>query len=185
MPSRQHIFGDDDSDDDKVARYGDADNDDNNKPTDKDSDFDNGSNSYYDSDDNVLAFGRSPGASTRQMIARLVVGYHAAAAREDGARACLLLYSTLAKAVPEDQGGPVGPPYLRGGDCAAVMSKLFKHDHLQLAAYAARLKVAAVRVRGDRGFAVLSFKGLPGRQIAVEREHGVWKIDTLLNGELP
>ena len=53
------------------------------------------------------------------------------------------------------------------------------------AAHAAELQVTGVRVDHASGVAVLGFKTLPGRQLRVAREGKVWKVDGLLDLELP
>lgn len=186
-PTLHHILSDYDNDDYESNQYGgDGDDDDISGYTDRDGDSDNKSNSYYDGDDNnVRGFGHAASRAGRHAITALTKRYYAATAADDGANACSMMASALAKAIPEDQGRPPGPPYLRGKTCAVVMSKLFKQYHRQLAAYVATLDVDGVRISGGRGLAVLRFTTLPGRQIAVEREHGVWKIDALLDEELP
>jgi hypothetical protein len=65
------------------------------------------------------------------------------------------------------------------------MSKVFAHYHRELSAHAAELQIAAVRVEGEKGVAVLAFKTLPGRELHVAREAGVWRVDGLLDLELP
>jgi len=183
----QSISGDYDSDDDYNDKlHGDADNDDSTKPKDRDNDSDNTSNSYYDKDDNVvLHYGHATNAQDRRTITALVKRYFAAAARQDGASACSMIASSLANSVAETLGGKAGPAYSRGNTCAAVMSKLFYHYHRQLAAHESQLEVTAVRLDGPKGIAVLGFKTLPGRQLHVARENAVWKIDALLDLELP
>jgi hypothetical protein len=184
--TQSSIYGDYDGDD--HSRFGseDGDSDDNGKPKDGDNDTDNSSGSYYDSDDDsVRHYGHAADTSDRSAIAALVKRYYAAAATEDGAAACSMILSNLVRSVPRDLGRPPGPPYLRGNTCAIVMSKIFKEHHLQLAAYAGGLEVTGVRVDHDHGLAVLGFKTLPGRQIRVAREARAWKLEALLDSELP
>lgn len=184
-PTWSNITGDYDPDDHN-KQAGDGDNDDNNKPKDRDGDSDNGSNSYYDGDDNaVRRFGHAASAVDTEAVTTVVKRYFGAAAAEDGATACPMIVSSLAEAVPEDLGRPPGPPYASGKTCAEVLSKVFKYNHRQLAAYAARLEVTGVRLDRNHGVAVLGFRTLPGRLIHVVRESGVWKINTLLDSELP
>lgn len=187
-PASSSITGDYDGDDDHANKlnYNDADNDDSTKRKDRDNDSDNAGNSYYDSDDaTVRGYGRAANGRDRRTIAALVSRYFAAAAREDGATACSMIVKVYANSVPEDLGRPPGPPYSRGGTCAAVLSKLFYHYHRQLAAHAAQLEVTSVRTGQGRAVAVLGFKTLPGRALWVAREGSVWKVDALLDLELP
>jgi hypothetical protein len=134
----------------------------------------------------VLDFGHAASASEKQTITALVKRYYAAALAGDGAKACAMLYSTLAEAVPEDYGqSPPGQPYMRGTTCPAVMALLFKHFHKQLAVEVPVLKVSRVRLDEHHGLAVLTFGNLPERDISVAREGHVWKIEALLDSELP
>ena len=182
--TRSHIYGDYDGDD--LGMHGsDGDNDDNSNPKDRDNDSDNNSGSYYDKDDSVREFGHAADVADRQAVAAVVERYFAAAASEDGATACSLIVSSLARSIPGDLGRPPGPPYARGRTCAIVMSKIFKVNHRQLRVYHAMLEVTGVRLGGDGGFAVLGFGTLPGREIRVTREKSVWKMDALLDSELP
>jgi hypothetical protein len=40
-------------------------------------------------------------------------------------------------------------------------------------------------VQGDRGLAVLAFRTASERYIPLQREHGTWKIDAILDERLP
>jgi hypothetical protein len=153
---------------------------------DNDADFDNDTNEdtgYYDSDDNgIRAYGHAASAADRRTIATLVSRYFAAAAAGDGTKACPLIYSILAEAIPEDYGQPPGPAYARGKTCAVVMSKLFEHSRSQVAG---GFEVTGVRVEGNQARALLGSRTIPASFIVAKREHGVWKIDVLLGQPLP
>jgi hypothetical protein len=180
------LTGDYDNDDYTVAHSGDGDSDDNHRPKDRDNDIDNKSGSYYDADDNVVRrYGHAADAIDEHAITALVKRYFATAVAHDGAAGCSMILSTVARSIPEDIGRPPGPPYLRGNTCAAVVSKVFNVNHKQLGAYAAALRITGVRVDHDHGVAVLGFRMLPGREIRVERQGGAWKIEGLLDRELP
>jgi hypothetical protein len=135
----------------------------------------------------VLNFGHAADTSDTRAIAALVKRYYTAAAREDGAAACSMIYVTLAEALPEDYGaGSPGPPYLRAGTtCAGVMQLLFKHYHGQLTAELPLLRVARMRLDRRHGLAILRFGTMPERQISVLRERRTWKIDTIIDYEIP
>jgi hypothetical protein len=153
-----------------------------------DGDHDNDTGAVGDDTNNnsVLDFGHAAGTSDKQTITALLKRYYAAAAAEDGARACSMLYSTLAEAVPEDYGqSPPGQPYMRGTTCPAVMTLLFKHFHPQITLELPRLDVARVRLIEHHGLAVLHFGAMPERKIAVAREGHTWKVEALLDGEVP
>jgi hypothetical protein len=55
-----------------------------------------------------------------------------------------------------------------------------------LSAGAGSVMVTSLRVKGDHGIALLAFKTMPERDIAVERkrERGRWTVDALLDEEL-
>jgi hypothetical protein len=188
IQARARLYGDYDSDDYTNSPSGEGDNDEGTRPPDGDGDFDNSSNSYYDSDDDPIRhFGHAASAADARTIAELVKRYYAAAAAEDGAVACSMILSSVAKSLPGNLGiaQPPGPPAYPGKTCGLVLSKVFKLNHLHLAAYHAHIEVTGVRVEHDRALAVLGFKTLPGRDITLEREHGGWRLDRWFDIELP
>jgi hypothetical protein len=131
-------------------------------------------------------FGHEASPSDRRAIEALVRRYYAAALAGDGKAACSLLYSTFAEAVPEDYGSySFGEIYTRGKTCPEVLTKLFGYRHAPLSTEVPRLRVVAVRLQHAYGMVVLGFRGLPDRQIPVQRERRTWKIEALLDGELP
>ncbi|HTA96911.1 MAG TPA: hypothetical protein VK730_04645 [Solirubrobacteraceae bacterium] len=147
---------------------------------DRDKDYgDNSSDSYFDADDyNTVNYPHAADAADTQAVTTLVKRYLTAAAAEDGATGCSLIYSLFAETIPETLGlPPTGTPSLYGTTCAVVMTKLYKQEHHKLAVEAATLQAAAVRVNHMRGFALLHFKGIPAQSIDVHLERGVWKID--------
>jgi hypothetical protein len=184
--TRAHMFGDYDSDDGRGASSasdGDTDDRDKLRGTDNDSD---GGHLRYDSDDSdIVHFGRAASPTARRAITALVKHYYAAAATDDGAKACPLIFSRLAKGLPETLGVG-GPAYLRGSKtCAEVLRRLFARNAAQLAADAAQLEITGVRVAGKTALALLGFRTLPERQIEVIREGNVWKLYAPLDNELP
>jgi hypothetical protein len=144
--------------------------------SDNDNDGDNGEDDFN--------WGQAASAADSQAATALVKRYYAVAAAGDGAMACALIYSIFAEEISEVYGQPPGPAALRGKTCAAVMSKLFKQERQQLIVDNATLEVARVRVKEKRGLVLLSFKGMPQRNIPVHRELGAWKIDALLDSGL-
>lgn len=68
---------------------------------------------------------------------------------------------------------------------ATALVLLFRHSHSLLTAELLKLEVSRVRLVGHRGFAILSFGAMPERQIPVGREGHTWKIQALLDSELP
>ncbi len=153
-----------------------------------DGDKDNDVGTPGDDNDNrgALLFGHAASAPEKRTITALVKRYYTTALAGDGARACSMLYSTLAEAVPEDYGLVPGPVYMRGAKtCPAAMALLFKHFHAQLALEVPKLEVTRVRLIEHHGYALLSFGTLPEREILVIREGHTWKIGGIYDGELP
>ncbi|HEX4115898.1 MAG TPA: hypothetical protein VHY18_08495 [Solirubrobacteraceae bacterium] len=148
---------------------------------DGDSQGDSGS---FDADDGpVRSFGHAAGAREAQAITTLVRSYYAAAATGSGAKACALLYYLVAESLPEDYGRPPGPLYLKGADsCPVLMSRVFAHFHTQLASPPT---IVAVRVNGDRAYALLGWTDLPAGFIEARREGGSWRINVPLATPLP
>lgn len=133
----------------------------------------------------VTEFGHEASPADRRAIALLVKRYYAAAAADDGATACSLIYSPLSESVAEDYGQAPAPASLAGTTCEEVMGKLFRQVPGQPSAVLAATEVTGVRVKGRKGFALLRSKAIPEGDIAVERELGVWKVGGLIGGVLP
>jgi hypothetical protein len=157
--------------------------------TEVDADRDNDVGAPYDdtNNDSVRDFGDPANAFDREAIAALIKRYYAAAAVGDGAMACSMLSPTLASSVAEDYGPrSAGPPYLHAGtSCPTLTTLLFRHFRSRIAAEIPLLEVRRVRIHQHQGLALLSFGRLPERQIPVAHEEGSWKIDALLDSELP
>jgi hypothetical protein len=154
-----------------------------------DGDGDEDTYSRYD-DQRIRGYGHEANTTDRRAVTALVKRYYATAAAGDGATACPLIYSRLAKGsnlaeAAEGYAPPPGAPPLRGKSCAYIMPLLFKQNHQQLIADVTTLDVTDVRVEGHHGLALLAFRTTPEREISVEREGGAWKIDSLLDEELP
>jgi hypothetical protein len=148
-----------------------------------DRDYDD-AHGLYDSDNGeVTSYGKAATAADRQAITKLVEHYYAVAAASDGRSICALIYSSLAKAIPQEYGRYPGPAAWRGKTCAVVMSKVFKQLHRQVAMDVAALEVRGVRVNARHGLALLRFGKLSEeRVISVEREGKAWKMDALFDG---
>lgn len=132
-------------------------------------------------DDQVLKFGEPAQREEARRIAALVKRYFAAAAIHDGATACSLLYSSQAESIVEDYGEDAGPADTRGKTCGAVMTKIFEKYRRQLRRTPSILRVAQVRIKGNRAMALLDLgRSRPLRHILVHRERGVWRVGWLL-----
>lgn len=143
-----------------------------------------GASGYFDLDDGAVRhFGHAADARDARAIATLVGRYYAAAAADDGARACSLLYWLVAESLPEEYARPPGPLYLKGADsCPALLTRVFVHFHGQLSVAP---KVVAVRVAGDRADALLGWPALPAGYIEARREGSAWKLARQLADPLP
>jgi hypothetical protein len=187
VPVELTVSGDDDPDDYASSEpVDDGDDDDHKLPyKDADGDADSRSGRYFDRDDEaVRRYGHAAGAADALAIMGLVRRYFAAAASGNGGEACSMIVAKRVEQIPETLG-QFGPPYLRGDTCAMVMAKLFQANHRQMTAHLPTLLVSGVRVAGDVGLAVLAYKDLPGREVVVKREAGGWKLESLLDKELP
>jgi hypothetical protein len=139
----------------------------------------------------ISHYGHVVSAAQERAIATLVRRYYAAGVAGDGATACSLIYPSLANSPSLGEAAEAayppapGVPPLRGESCARIMSSLFKEDHRRLAADIDGMEVTSMRVKGNKGVVLLGFRTTPERQIPVRRRHARWKIDALLDEELP
>jgi hypothetical protein len=144
-------------------------------------------------DDTPLTeYGHPAGRVTRRTIAKLVKRYYAAAASQNGAKACSLMHPRLRenlrlnRSVPEDQYSfPVHVRLAPGERCAHAMSALFELHHQGLVRELPTLRVTAVRVDGPHGVAILAFTTAGRQWLPVARDGAVWKIHGLLGTLLP
>lgn len=144
----------------------------------------------FDEDDSSVRFyGHEASAPQWQAITALVKSYYAAAAKDDGAKACRMIHSLIAEAIPEDYAEQ---PSLRGKTCAVVMSKLFKQLHRQHAPESATpresatLEVIGVRVEGGVALVLLRFAKMPEpHHTAVHLEGHTWKMWELFGNHMP
>jgi hypothetical protein len=154
-----------------------------------DGDKDNDVGAAYDEtiNEGIFEFDKtSPSPSDTQAITALIKRYYALGAAEDGTAACAMLYPTLAEIVPEDYGKGAGPPYMRGTSCPEVLTLMFKHFHAQLVAEAPKLQVRRIGLNGHHGAVLLNFgRALSERETLVFHQGNTWKMDSLLDGELP
>jgi hypothetical protein len=132
----------------------------------------------------IRAYGHAASAADTRAVTSLLKRYYAIALAGEGAKACTMIVPSLVKAIPLDYG-QFGAPYLHGAKtCAAVMSRLFKHEHRQLAAEIPHMKLLSLRLGGNQGLVLLGFGRMSERQITVIRPGGTWKLAVLLDGEV-
>lgn len=149
---------------------------------DGDNDIDSLGQGRYDPDNDVdPTYGPAAGAGERQAIGALIKHYYAAAAAEEGARACSMLYPLIAEAIVEEHHPGKGPPALRGNTCAQVAGNVFVQRHRELVADAATLSFGWMQ-RQQRQAVVLAHFG-PTREliVRVHRTQGGWKMNNLLD----
>jgi hypothetical protein len=133
----------------------------------------------------ITEYGQEASPADKQAITALVNRYYVAAAADDGATACTLIYSPLSESVAEDYGQAPAPASLAGKTCQVVMSKLFRQVPGQPSAVLATTEVTGVRVKGKKGYALLRSKTMPEGDITLQRELGTWRIGTLIGDALP
>jgi hypothetical protein len=139
----------------------------------------------HEPDNEHEPFGHPADATDTRLVTALVKHYYTAAAHEQGAVACGLLFSVFAETVAETYGGSAGSSSLRGNTCAAVVTKLFVQMHRRLRK-GPSVKVAAVRVDLNRALARFALAGeRPTHYILAQRERGVWKMSQLIDVDYP
>ncbi len=145
---------------------------------------DNEHKGYFDRDDgSVSGFGQAASGADRRTLIALVDRYYTAASRDDGATACTIIYQPLAVDVPKDYGGATGPAYTKGATtCAAATTRLFRHFHSQLTA---ATLITGVRLKGSEGLVLLGSTMEPASYIPAMREHGGWRMGSVLPTPLP
>lgn len=135
---------------------------------------------YPHGDTSIQTYGKAAGESDKQAVAAAVKRYYAALAAGDGATACRLLSSGVSRFIVQQLVGQ--SPSLRVKGCSGILSALISR---RAAASQATVEVIGVRIKQDRGFALLRSKRIPSGEIAVEREGGVWKLAAIGEGALP
>jgi hypothetical protein len=156
-----------------------------------DDDTDDLYHGHKDYDDAVRHFGREAVGGQLRAVDALARRYYAVAASGDGATGCRLLARSIARRhdfksiVPPEYAQVADSSLFRDRSCAQVESLLFGLSRRTIAAAAkGTLVVTSLRVRGRHGFALLSFKTLPERQLPVLKEGRTWRIDALLDAEI-
>jgi len=155
---------------------------------DNDDDYDNahGTATRYDLDDNpTLDYGHLADATDAAAITELVRRYYAAAAAENGAAGCHMLFPVMAESLPEDYATPSGNESANGSNCAAVLTKVFKGQHTRYVSRNASLSVTSVRIEGVQGLALLQFKGILDAHLRFRRYGNRWTVRQLIDEGLP
>lgn len=148
-----------------------------------------GERRLYD-DRHIRHFGHAAGRTDFVTIAVLVKHYFDIALANDASGVCALSSSRIEASpnislLPMDYRSPLTNA-LHGESCLRFMMRFLQLSHAQLAfAEVPTLKVVEVRVSDARALAVLAFRRIPEREIALRREGGRWKIDALLDSAIP
>ncbi len=138
---------------------------------------------YNAYDNAALLFGHEASPAEKRPITMLVNAYYAAAAKDEGKRACSMLHSWTVEATVDEYRDN---PHLRGDSCAVILSKLFRKEHHRLAIDHATLEITSVRISGRRALVLPRFeKAFLPVQIGVRIEGGRWKIWDLFDTPIP
>ena len=154
----------------------DRDDDDTQGPKDRDGDRDGSGDSYVDGDERSEVPGAAAKPGDARLIEALVKSYFRAAVAGDGRTICGLLVPAVARQMPLESGLPI---YARGESCSSAMSKLFGANHDQVELEVRALEGIHPRLTGTRGWALLAFRGISTRKLAVQRQGGVWRLATI------
>ena len=146
------------------------------RPTkDGDGDYDNGT------DD--LGFGYPATPRDVRDATALIRRYYAAVAADDGAIACSLTNSAVVKEIAQPEVRIKGGRILPRLSCPEALARNFRPIVKELAYKRDALVVLRVRVLDNTGLAILRF-GTTVRDITLYREHGHWKIQSMLDTSL-
>jgi hypothetical protein len=126
-----------------------------------------------DDSNSIETYGRAADAASEAAIASAVTSFFAANAAGDVAEACRLLSSAARQQLNQTLGQS---PELRGRGCRAVLARLFELQPPEYRAGVKDIKVTGARLQGDRGFALLEARAIPGDAIPIRREGGAWKL---------
>jgi hypothetical protein len=69
--------------------------------------------------------------------------------------------------------------------CPELLTRVFAHEHRQLAAELPRLRVTHVLVHGRNAVATIDFAPLPDMEMHLQRVAGRWYVDQLLGNPPP
>jgi hypothetical protein len=153
---------------------------------DRDNDDDRGYRGNKENDDKTLLakYGHLADLPTTRSVTVMVKSYYAAAAADDGRKACILLDTSLT--VGLTQATSQSAQDNTGHACASSMAVFFTRQHQQLVADdVATMTVINVHVTGKVGLAVLGFRTMPEGEIILSREGHAWKINALLDSVMP
>lgn len=143
-----------------------------------------------DDDNEVRAYGHSGSAADLQAISSALERYYAQAATGNGVAVCALLDSTLRGStdlqpfLPKEYRTSSGSAVFTDKDCSQVETVLLAVNRQQLDAESRTLFVSSVRVNAGMALAVMRFKTMGERQIALRLEAGSWRVAALIDSPL-
>lgn len=129
---------------------------------------------------NPTTYGHLASASERAAVSRVVQGYYAALSSGRQAAACKLLTAHIQQLLERSIRRT---SLLHGKGCVGAFKLIFGRGG-RASTISPTVSVTGVRIQGEKGYALFSTQSLPSAQIRVEREHGVWKIASLIGSPL-
>lgn len=136
---------------------------------------------YPHGDTSIQTYGHKAAASDTEAIASIVRRYYSALGAGNGAGACELLSASIGGMIVRTFGNS---PALHGKSCGAILQALFKSGPAR-ESLRKGVEVTAVRVNGDRAFALLHGPTISSGEIPMLREGGSWKVNALVGSNLP
>jgi len=127
----------------------------------------------------VRTYGTKADAEAEAEIRAAVQDFYAAKSAGDGARACALLARPAREAMVDTlaRSGRQG--------CPAILASLLADQDARYRDRIAGVEVTGVRVREDRGLALIEIEATPEDVIPVRREDGSWKVAALAGSAIP
>lgn len=136
---------------------------------------------YPHGDTSIQTYGHKAAASDTEAIASIVRRYYSALGAGNGGGACELLSASIAGMIVRTFGSS---PALHGKGCGTILQALFKSGPARVSLRKG-VEVTAVRVNGDRAFALLHGPTISSGEIPMLREGGSWKVNALMGSSLP
>lgn len=126
---------------------------------------------------NATTYGHPASAADKAAVAQVVKAYYASLSSGHEAAACSMLSNRIEGLL---ERSVKRSPLLHGKGCIGAYKLLFGRRPGRPNVVASTVSVTGVRVSGDRGYALVATRSIPSGQIRIEREHGSWKIGSLI-----
>lgn len=129
----------------------------------------------------IKHYGKAAPDNEREEVSKAVKAYYLALSTRNFHTACSLLSAQIKSLVLSSIERE--NPTMQGRGCAGIFTEMVgRNPHASLSA---EVTVHSVRLyRNEKGFALISTKDRRSGQIRIEREHGAWKIGSLIGGPL-